>query len=101
MRFPRIVSEVFLDYANGLDRGHSMRHAGHPVPSRDIEQLLMHQEAIREACNPAQTRSITPNAGSDSVPFTVYAPFPVYAPFTVYARANFQDAASISAHTRL
>jgi len=83
VRFPRIVCEVFLNCANGLDSGHSMGHAGHPVPSRDTEQLLMHREAICEAFNPAQTRSITPNAGR--VAGRVTAPFTVYAPSTAYA----------------
>ena len=95
MRFARIVSEVFLDYANGLHRGHSTGHAGHPVPSRDTEQLLMHQEAIGKACNPAQTGSITLDAGGVSVPFAVYALF------TVYAGADFQEVAARSADIRL
>jgi len=69
----RIVSEVFLDDANDLDRAHSTGHAGQPVPSRDTEQLIMHQEAICEALHPAQTGTITVEAGSVSVPFTVYA----------------------------
>jgi hypothetical protein len=73
VRFPRIVSEVFLNDANGLNSGHSLRHTGHPVPFRDTEQLFMHQEAIGEAFHPAETRSITFDAGSVSVPFTVYA----------------------------
>jgi hypothetical protein len=33
----------------------------------------MHQEAIGEAFHPAQAGSITFDAGSVSVPFTVYA----------------------------
>ena len=82
-RFIRIVSEVFLNYTHGLDGRHSMGHAGHPVPSRDTEQLLMHREAICEAFNPAQTRSITPNAGR--VAGRVSRPFTVYAPSTAYA----------------
>src|SRR2546427_1144630 len=73
MRFPRIPSEVFLNHANKLDGGHSTGHAGHPVPSRDTEQLLMHQEAIGEAVHPAQTGSIALDADRVSVPFTVYA----------------------------
>ena len=73
VRFLRIVSEVFLNYANGLDGGHVMGHAGHPVRSRDTEQLLMHQEAICEAFHPAQTGSITVDTGGVSVPCTVYA----------------------------
>src|SRR5260370_15766236 len=71
--FLGIVSEVFLDDANDLDRGHSMGHACQPVPSRDTEQLIMHQEAIGEAFHPAETGSITVDAGSVSVPSTVYA----------------------------
>jgi len=39
----------------------------------------MHHQAIGEAFNPAQARSITLDARSVSVPFTVYAPFIVYA----------------------
>ncbi|SRR5713101_603948 len=73
VRFLGIVSEVFLDDANDLDRGHSTGHAGQPVPSRDTEQLIMHQEAIGEAFHPAQTGTITVEAGRVSVPFTVYA----------------------------
>ncbi len=73
MCFPRIVGEVFLNDANDSDRAHSTGHAGHPVPSWDTEQLLMHQEAISEAFHPAQTGSITLDAGSVRVPFTVYA----------------------------
>jgi len=73
VRFLRIVSEVFLNHANDLDRGHSTGHAGQPVPSRDIEQLIMHQEAIGEAFHPAQAGCITVEAGSVSVPSTVNA----------------------------
>src|SRR6266702_3456272 len=73
VRLLRIVSEVFLHYTNGLDSGHSTGHAGQPVPSRNTEQLIMHQEAIGEAFHPAQTGSITLDAGGVSVPFTVYA----------------------------
>jgi hypothetical protein len=73
VRFSRIVSEVLLNYANGLDRGHSTGHAGQPIPFRDTEQLIMHREAIREAFNPAQTGRITVDAAKISVPFTVYA----------------------------
>src|SRR6266566_4147817 len=73
VRFLGIVSEVFLDDANDLNRGHSTGHAGQPVPSRDTEQLIMHQEAIGEAFHPAQTGCITVDAGGVSVPFAVYA----------------------------
>jgi len=67
----------------------------------------MHQEAIGEAFNPAQTGSITPgrcvtpsrcvaiDAGRVSRPFTVYALF------TVYAGADFQEVAARSADIRL
>lgn len=89
MRFIRIGSEVFLNHANGLNRGHSMRHAGHPVPSRDTQQLPIHQEAIREAFHPAQAGSITLNAGSVSVSFAVYA------------GTDFQKVATRSADIRL
>ena len=34
VRLVRIASEIFLNYANGLNSRHSMGHAGHPVPSR-------------------------------------------------------------------
>jgi len=89
MRFPRIVFKVFLNYANDLDRGHSTRHAGHPVPFRDAEQLLMHQEAVGEACNPAQTGSVT--LDSDRV----------FVSFNFYARTDFQEVAARSADIRL
>ena len=89
VRFRRIVSEVFLNHANGLHSGHSLRHTGHPVLSRDTEQLLMHQEAIGKAFHPAQAGSITPDAGSVSVPFAVYA------------GTDFQEVAARSAHIRL
>jgi len=49
----------------------------------------MHQEAIGEAFNPAQTGSITVDAGSVSVPFTVYA------------GTDFQELAARSADIRL
>ena|SRR2546426_3194274 len=89
-RFPRIVSKVFLNHANGLHRGHSLWHAGHPVLSRDTEQLLMHQEAISKACNPAQAGSI----------ITLDVRW-VFIPFTVYTRADFQEVAARSADIRL
>jgi len=73
VRFSGIVSEVFLDDANDLDRAHSTGHAGQSVPSRDTEQLIMHQEAISKAFHPAQAGCITLDAGSVSVPSTVYA----------------------------
>src|SRR2546430_12498816 len=56
MLLRRIVSEVFLNYANGLECGHSMGHTGHPVPFRDTQQLLMHQEAIGEEIGRASCR---------------------------------------------
>ena len=37
----------------------------------------MHEEAIGKAFHPTQTRSITLDARSVSVPFTVYAPLTV------------------------
>ncbi len=49
----------------------------------------MHQEAIGEACNPAQTRRIAPNAGS------------VFVPFTVDAGTDFQEVPARSADVRL
>jgi hypothetical protein len=49
----------------------------------------MHQEAIRKACNPAQTGSIALDAGSVSVAFTVYA------------GTDFQEVAARSANIRL
>src|SRR6266704_3836955 len=73
VRFLGIVSEVFLNRANDLDHAHSTGHAGQPVPSRDTQQLIMHQEAIGEAFHPAQAGCITVDAGSVSVPSTVYA----------------------------
>jgi hypothetical protein len=72
-RFLRIVSQIFLYHANDLNGGHSPGHAGHPVPSRNIEQLPIHQESIRKACNPPQTGSIRADASRASVPLTAYA----------------------------
>jgi hypothetical protein len=95
VRFLWIVSEVFLDDANDLDRGRSMGRASHPVPSRNIEQLPINQEAIRESFHPAQAGSIPLDSGS------VFAPFAVYASFTVYAGADFQEVAAGSADIRL
>jgi hypothetical protein len=89
MRFPRIVGEVFLNDPNDLDRRHSTRHAGHPVPSWDTQQLPIHQKAIGEACNPAQARSVALDAGSVSIPFAVYA------------GTDFQEVAPRSADIRL
>jgi len=49
----------------------------------------MHQEAIGEAFNPAQTGSIAVDAGSVSVPFNIYA------------GTDFQEVATRSADIRL
>jgi hypothetical protein len=49
----------------------------------------MHEEAIGKAFHPAQARSITLDARSVSVPFTVYS------------RADFQEVAAGSADIRL
>jgi len=89
VRFPRIVSEVFPKDANDLDRRNSTRQAGHPVPSRDIQQLPIHQEAIGKACHPAEASSVSLDASS------------VFVPFTVYAGADFQKVAARSADVRL
>ncbi len=89
VRFPRIVSEVFLNHTNGFDRTHSTGHACHPVPSRNTEQLPVHQKAVGKACSPAQTRSVALHAGSVFVPFIVYALFTANAPYAIYACADF------------
>src|SRR6266481_1292383 len=89
VRLPRIFSKVFLNDANDLDHGHSAGHAGHSVPSRNTQQLLVHEEAIGKACNPAQTGGIAPNAGS------------VFVPFTVDAGTDFQKVPARSADIRL
>src|SRR6266853_5384515 len=73
VRFSRIVTEVFLNHVNDLECGYSAGHAGHPVPSRDTEQLPVHQETIGEALRPAQTRRIALDADSVPGPFTVHA----------------------------
>ncbi len=73
MRFLGIVSDVFLDYANGLNRGYSVGHTDHPVLSRDTKKLIMDGEAIFEAFNPAQTGGIVVNANWVFVRFTVYS----------------------------
>src|ERR1700745_3536025 len=77
VRFPGIVREVFLNDANDLDRRHSAGDASHPVPSRNIQQSPIHQEAFGKAFRPAQTRGVSLDARRISVPFTVYAPFRV------------------------
>jgi hypothetical protein len=89
MGFSRIVSEVFLNDVNGLGRGYSTRDARHPVPSRDVEQLLIHREALREAFHPAQTGSVPLDARS------------IFVPFTVYAGTGFQEVAARSSDIRL
>ena len=89
VRFPRIVSQVFPNDVDDLDRGHPARHAGHPVLSRDTEQLLMHQEAIGKALHPAQTCRVILDVSR------------VSASFTVYACADFQEVAARSTDVRL
>jgi hypothetical protein len=69
MRFIGIVSDVFLNYANGSNSGYVMGHAGHPVLYGDTQQFVMHSETICEAFNPTQT---------DSIPDWVSGPFTVY-----------------------
>src|SRR5258708_28225769 len=71
-RFVRIVSDVFLDYANDLNRGHSARQARHPVLFGDTQQLVMDREAVCEAFYPAQTGGFV-DSDRAFVLFTIYS----------------------------
>jgi hypothetical protein len=89
VRFVRIVSDVFLDYANDLNCGHSARQAGHPVLSGDTQQLIVDGEAIFETFNPTKTGGIVVDSDRASVLFTIYT------------RTGFQEVATRPADIRL